>query len=248
MKTRTTITTIAAALACSAAAAGPAQAANPANPFDYKSAKFKVEVEGVQTTAWTHAHTKQFACDSNSKGEGTEVVRFASRPKVVQLFQIGNTTPLFRNGRRIDAAIDLLSTITRRGTLSDWGADVCSHGNGTGGETPPPPDCGTKRSKLYTDLRYSSAKKDFITLEQSLVVPLGPFRNCPVGGLAWPSFLDRTNRGEVGRRLPARALFGASRKHIVIATGRSERRDAEDWHRTTIRYSIALTRIGRVNR
>jgi hypothetical protein len=67
-------------------------------------------------------------------------------------------------------------------------------------------------------------------------------------GLAWPSFLDRTDSGEVGRRLPARALFGASRKHIVIATGRSERRDAEDWHRTTIRYSIALTRIGRVKR
>jgi hypothetical protein len=244
---RTTLTTLAALAACAFVAA-PAQAANPANPFDYKSAKFKVEVEGVQTTAWTHSHTKQFACDSNSKGEGTEVVRFASKPKVVQLFQIGNTTPLFRNGRKIDAAIDLLSRITRRGTWSDWGADICSHGNGTGGETPPPPDCGTKRSKLYTDLRFSSAKKDFITLEQSLVLPLGPFRNCPVAGLSWPSFLDRTDKGEVGRRLPVRTLFGRNRKHIVVVTARKEHRDAEDWYRTTIRYSIALTRIGAVKR
>jgi hypothetical protein len=49
-------------------------------------------------------------------------------PPVVQLFQIGNTTPLFRNGRKLDAGLDLLSTITRRGTRSDWGADVCFYG------------------------------------------------------------------------------------------------------------------------
>ena len=241
MRTKiTTITALAGVLALGAAAA-PAQAM-----FGYKAATFRVEVQGVQTNAWKTDHANQGGCDADMKGEGTEVVRFSSKPKIVKAYTFTGSSPQFLGtGRKFNKDIDLISKITRRGTMSVSGGRVCSYGDGTGSQ-PPPPDCGTKYSKMYAELNYVYGKRDFLTLEQSLVVPLGPFRNCPSGAGAWPSLLDRTAKGPVGRQLPQRDLFGPMRQHVIRAAAREEATSGDHWHQTTIQYTVKLTRIGKV--
>jgi hypothetical protein len=238
-----TIAAIAAAAVAACLSAAPADAA-----FQYRSAKFKLEIEGVQTNSWSQSHAKQGPCDFDVKGQGTEVVHFRSIPAVVDIAQFMGTTPLIKVGKRYGVPFDLDAKITRRGVLTMANGEVCSSGDGTGGKTPPAPDCGTKRSRFYADLRYSSRAKDLLLMDQSLVVPLGTFRNCPSGPGSWPSILDRANSREVGQRLPVRDLFGPNRKHIVLVAARESRTAGDTHHTTTIRYSIALTRIGEVRR
>ena len=242
---RSKITTIAALAGLLTLGAG----ATPAHAmFGYKAATFKVEVQGVQTNAWKTDHANQGGCDADMKGEGTEVVRFHSKPKLVKAYTFTGSRPMFLNtGKKFDRYIDLISKITRRGTMTVSGGKVCSYGDGSGGQEQPAPDCGTKYSKWYAELNYSSIKRDFLMLEQALVVPLGPFHNCPNGSGSWPSLLDRTQkRGEVGQRLPQRDLFGPNRQHVIRAAAREEATSEDHWHQTTIQYTIKLTRIGRV--
>ena len=183
------LTTRVALLAAATTLAAGAATAEAKTPFVQKG-KFRVQVEGVQKTTWQHQHVKQFDCDSNSSGSGTEKVRFKSKPKVVSIFKFGRSTPTILQGRSGNAILDLRSKITRNGTRTDSGGKVCSYGDGNGA-APKAPDCGTKRSVLYADLDYLHGRKDVIGLDQSLAVPLGPFYNCPVGGTSWPSLLDR---------------------------------------------------------
>lgn len=239
---KTPITLIAAA-AAACLAAGPADAA-----FQYRAAKFKLEIEGVQTNSWVTSHAKDGPCDFDIHGEGTEVVRFHSVPTVVDIAQFMGTTPLIRVGKRYGVPFDLDAKITRRGVLTMANGEICSSGDGTGSVSPPAPDCGTKRSTFYADLRYSSRRKDLLFMDQSLVAPLGPFRHCPNGPGSWPSILDRANGREVGRRLAPSDLFGPDGKHIVLVAARESRAGGDTHHTTTIRYSIALTRIGKVRR
>lgn len=240
---KTTIAILAAAAAGVALAAAPAHAA-----FGYKAATFKLEVEGVQTNSWSTNHVKQGRCDADMRGQGTEVVRFRSRPAVAHIAVFGGTTPLIRTGKRFGVPFDLDATITRTGVMTVGEGEPCSAGDGTGGEAPRAPDCGTKRSTFYADLTYSTRRKDFIRLEQSIVAPLGPFRRCPAAGRSWPTILDSANYREVGQRLPIADLLGRDRKHIVIATARESRASGDTQYTTTIRYTIALTRIGAVRR
>jgi hypothetical protein len=216
-------------------------------PF-VQQGKFRVQVEGVQKTTWQHQHVKQFDCDSNSAGSGKETVRFRSKPEVVKIFKFGKSTPIVMQGKKGSAILDLRSKITRNGTRTESGGKVCSYGDGTG-SAPKPPDCGTKRSTLFADLEYFSGRKDVIGLQQSPVVPLGPFHNCPVGGTAWPSLLDRdVNKSKsIGTRLPARDLFRYG-KHIVIGKGREKQVGAEDSSTTTIRWELTIKRLGRKKR
>jgi hypothetical protein len=208
----------------------------------FQTGRFRVELEGVQRTTWETHHVKQFACDVNIDGHGTETVRFRSRPAVLTVGSFGDSTPVLLIGRK-PAILDLRSRITRNGVLDSSGGEVCSYGDGTGG-APPPPDCGTKRSTLFAELTYDSQRPGVIGLDQALVTPLGPFRNCPSGGTSWPALFDHhvdTSR-MIGQRLPARELFHHG-KHIVIARGREQQNTAGDRSTTTIRWTLSLTRI-----
>ena len=232
------------ALAAGALTAAPAAAKTPF----VQQGKFRVQVEGVQKTTWTHQHAKQFDCDSNSVGSGKETVRFKSKAEVVKIFKFGRSTPIVMQGKRGKAILDLRSKITRNGTRTESGGKVCSYGDGNG-TAPKAPDCGTKRSVLFADLDYLSGRKDVIGLQQSLALPLGPFYNCPVGGTSWPSLLDRdVNKSrDIGTKLPARELFRYG-KHIVIGKGREKQANAEDSSTTTIRWELTLTRLGKKKR
>jgi hypothetical protein len=237
------ITRVALLAAATTLAAGAATA-EAKTPFLQKG-KFRVQVEGVQKTTWQHQHVKQFECDSNSVGSGTEKVRFKSKPEVVSIYKFGRSTPVVMQGKKGNPILDLRSKITRNGTRTESGARVCSYGDGNG-TAPKAPDCGTKRSVLYAELDYVFGRRDVIGLEQSLAVPLGPFYNCPVGGTAWPSLLDRDVKSSktIGTRLPARDLFRYG-KHIVIGKGREKQTGAEDSSTTTIRWELTLTRLGK---
>jgi hypothetical protein len=239
----TKITTIAALAGVLALGAGatPAQAM-----FGYKAATYRVEVQGVQTNAWKTDHVNQGGCDADMKGEGTEVVRFHSKPKLVRAFTFTGSRPTFMgSGKKFNNYIDLVSKITRHGTMTVSGGVPCSNGGGAE-STPNPPDCGTKYSTAYAELNYSSTKRDFITLEETIPA-LGPFRNCVSGSGSWPALLVTTlKHGDVGQRLPQRDLFGPNRLHIVRAAAREEDTTGDHWHQTTIQYTIKLTRIGKV--
>lgn len=231
---------VATTVALLGAAAPPADAASSR----FLSGKFKVELEGVQRTTWETHHTMQFECDSNSDGMGRETVRFRSKPAVVSVAAFGASTPIILQKRR-SAILDLRSKITRQGELTNYGGKICAYGDGTGA-TAPAHDCGAKSSTLYAELAYDGQRRGFIGLEQSLAVPLGPFLNCPVGGTAWPTLLDRniaTSR-MIGQRLPVRDLFKHG-KNIVIARGREVVSTGETTSTTTIRWTLSLTRVGK---
>jgi hypothetical protein len=218
--------------------AQPAAAAKP----HYVTGTFRVELEGVQKTTWEHKHEKQFECDSNSVGQGTETVRFRAKPVTAKISRFGSSAPLIQQGSHQGADLALRSKITRQGTLEDRGAEVCADGDGTG-DTPPPPDCGTKSATLWANLDYASGRRDVIALDQSDPTPIGVFHNCPVGGTAFPLLLDRVEGAQIGRRLPARDLFSHG-KHILIAQGREVSDTGEDRSTTTVRWTLSVTRVG----
>jgi len=86
-------------------------------------------------------------------------------------------------------------------------------------------------------------EKSLISAEQTLFVPLGPFYNCPVGGTSWPSLLDRTDRGAVGKRYSPKKLFSKKRKkHVIEAAGREEVTTGEDQSVTTMHWYVTLKR------
>jgi hypothetical protein len=231
---------VAAAL-LSVGVAAPADAA-----FKVRNGTFKVEIEGVQTNSWTHSHTKKFDCDSNSKGSGTEVIRFKSKPKKLRAIQVGAGSPFLMKAKgERDDMIDLTSKVTRRGERTHWGAKVCSYGDGTGGQQPPAKDCGTKRlDGLSVEVDYSRQRRGFMYLEQTLAVPLVGFKNCPSAGISWPSLLERDSKGrEIGRKLPFNSLF-THKKNIIRGAGREVRNDGETQSTTTIEWTISLTRVG----
>ena len=238
-RTTRTILPLAMAVAAALGAAVPADAASR-----FQTGKFKVELEGVQKTTWQTKHVKQFDCDVNIDGQGTETVRFRSRPAVVTVARFGASTPILMIKRK-QAILDLRSRITRQGAIETSGGKVCSHGDGTGG-TPPSPDCGTKRSTLFAELTYDARHKSLIGLEQSLAMPLGPFRNCPASGTSWPSLLDYDGPRSrmIGQRLPVRSLFRHG-KNIVIGRGRDVQANGGDSSTTTIRWTLSLTRLGK---
>lgn len=240
-RNRTLARTVAlATTALSLVLAGPAAA--EAASASFQTGKFRVELEGVQRTTWETHHVKQFDCDVNIDGHGTETVRFRSRPAVLTVTSFGSSTPVLLIGRK-PAILDLRSRIARNGVLDTSGGEVCSDGDGTGG-APPPPDCGTKRSTLFAELTYDSQRPGVIGLEQAAAMPLGPFHNCPSGGTSWPSLFDHhvdTSR-MIGQRLPVRDLFRHG-KHIVIGRGTERQNTVEDRSTTTIRWTLSLTRI-----
>ena len=107
---RKTTTAIALAAALAAAAGpGTAHAAKP-NANGLKTAFFKVTVDGVQTTTWKTDHKGKGGCDQDAWGNGTEKVRFTSRPTTVRALDAGGPQrsladhPAFDRGRQARAA------------------------------------------------------------------------------------------------------------------------------------------------
>jgi hypothetical protein len=230
------IAVLAAALAAAAALPASAQA----GPVEVQTGRFKLELEGVQRTTWTTRHAAQFECDVNIAGSGRETIRFRSKPVVVDVRAIGRNVLILR-GRR-PATLDVDATITRDGAVSVDGRPDCADGDGGGGP-PPASDCGTKRSRGWVEVRYLAPRRALVGLAPVLAAPLGPFATCPASGAAWPTLLTRGDRDRpIGQQLPVRDLFGHG-KSIVVGRGGERLDDGETQSATTIRWSLAFTRV-----
>lgn len=224
-------------LAATAAATAPVAAAAPLP--EVHTGMFRVELEGVQRTSWTHDWTTTEGCDVTVNGSGSETIRFRAKPVTVKATWIGETR-VFTRGTKT-AALDLAATIARQGR-EQAGGEICSYGDGDA--QPVVPDCGTKRSRLTVDLDYASRRSDLMAIRTDTDVPLGPFRACPSGGVSWPSLLDShpVTYKPVGAELPIADLFRYG-KNIVIARDRAEQDGDGARSTTTIRWTLSFTRL-----
>jgi hypothetical protein len=236
-----------ASLACLALAAGAVAAGSAdAKPFGFKTAKFRIEVSGVQTTAWkVDQPTSNGTCEVGYKGNGTEVVRFASKkPLVATATSYSASDPSFRVGKQFNAILSMPGKVTRHSDFSMWGTD-CTDGDGKGGKTPDPPDCGQKKTTVDGEVKFENGRLMVDDPPSDLFVPLPLFRNCHVEGTAFPDLLWRTGGNAIGKPLSGRKLF--SRKSRTITVGRRDvYQDAHAWHETTLKYTVSLTRVGKV--
>jgi hypothetical protein len=238
------ITTLAClAVACSGLSVSPAAAKTG---FGFKTAKFRIQVQGVQTTAWKSDHSiSSTACGTAYKGDGTEVVRFASKPVVATATSYSASDPSFRVGKRFGAILQMPGKVTRHSNFAQWGAS-CTDGDGRGGKTPPPPDCGQKKIAIAGEVKFNGGRL-MVDDPSDLVVPLPAFRNCHVDGTAFPQILWRSGKNAIGKPLTGRQLFDGRKARTITVGRREEYRSPKDWHETTLKYTVTLTRISAVS-
>ena len=240
---RTKMTTLAClVLAGGALAVPPAQAKTG---FGFKTAKFRIQVHGVQTTAWKSEHQIGTAgCEVGHKGDGTEVVRFASKPIVATATSYSADDPSFRVGNKLGAVLEMPGRVTRHSNYKLW-ANPCTDGDGRGGRTPPPPDCGQRSITVDGEVKFNRGRL-MVDDPSDLVIPLPVFRNCMVDGTAFPGMLWRAGKNAIGKPLTGRQLFRGSRTRTITVGRRDVYQDAERWHETTLTYTVTLTRISTV--
>jgi hypothetical protein len=216
--------------------------AAPATADALETQRFLVSVKGVQTTAWSYEWPGSGPCDPPMKGNGTEVVRFASRkPKVVEATRFSRDYVQFGTGLTA-GVLGAGAKVTRKAVQVD-GPSPCG---GTGGPWEPiPPDCGTKRGSLDLRLSYEGfAKPRGVKLRNANPVP-DMFENCAVNGISFPTLLDKTGNGnDIASDWPVREIMdGRAGKTIVIGRGRNVVEDAVSRQETTIRWEVSFRRL-----
>ena len=224
--------------------AAPASAKTPT--FGFKTAKFRVSVSGVQTTAWKAHHEIDGQCDAGYKGDGTEVVRLPGKPFTATVTSYDKNNPMFRVGKKFNAELHWNAKVTRRATWQQWDSGTpCSYGDGKGGTQPPAPDCGQRTLSVWGELRFLQGRL-LVDDGDDLVVPIPAYRNCHVWGTAYPEMLWRGGKNAVGKPLTARQLWTGPKTRTITVGRREVVQDADHWHETTIKYTITLTRLTKV--
>lgn len=242
------ITKIACLAAAAAAVGGTVAlpAAAGAKGFGFKQAKYRIEISGVQTTAWKVDSPIKFDCDVGSKGDATEVVRFSTPSFAATVTSYDKANPTFMIGRKFGAERRFNAKVTRRSNFKQWTVKACADGDGTGGQAPPAPDCGQKNLLFYAQLRFSQGRLMIDDGDDDLLVPMPGYRNCVIGGTAFPNFLWRGGKHAVGKPLTGPQLFRGPQQRTITVGRRDVYQDAERWHETTIRYTVTLTRLTKV--
>jgi len=221
--------------------AGAAQAAQPT----FKQAKFKVEVEGVQTNKWGTSHVDPPGtgpCGVNFYGNGTEVVRFkTNRPGTLTIMDTGRAAPfVLVDNRKLRAT----ARITRKGIMRLFQAEpgFCSDGTGQGAQPPKPEDCGTKTYNLW--FLEVGVLRNRIEMDNQ-VAPLGPFLNCPSGGVSFGSMLNKFQHKGLNPKFPTDDMLERDdhKQWIIPASGNYRQKNADGESFTTLRWQIKLTRI-----
>ncbi len=241
---RSKITTVACAALLGGVLAGPP--ADAKTGFGFRTATFRIQVQGVQTTAWKANHPLGRAlCDTGYKGDGTEVVRFASKRMLASATSYNVDDPSFRVGTAFGAVLAMPGKATRHSNFMQWGTP-CTDGDGKGGKTPPAPDCGRRRITVDGEVKFNRGRLTVDEPPNDLFVPLPTFVNCHVEGTAFPSLLWRGGKNAIGKPLTGRQLFGGPKTRTITVGRREVYRDAESWHETTLKYVVTLTRVSKV--
>ena len=241
---RIAITAISLAAAL-AAAAGPATADAAKPRAGMKTAFFKVTVDGVQTTTWKTDHKGSGGCDQAAWGNGTEKVRFTSRPTTVRAVTLkGLNAPLLTTPKSIvDVKLGLRGRVTRQGVMDGEPGGQC--GGAGGGSIPR--DCGAKSFrgvKLPLAYQLGTRGKDHLALR---AVPIqDPFLNCPSGGSAFPTLVGTREGAPMPAALPRSELFDRKLgKIIVIARGQESETAGEHTYLTKVRWVVTFERVGK---
>ena len=242
---------IASALALCAivAAALPAPAGAVSSGNGYQSARFKIEIKGVQDTIYKRTHAAENSCDINDFSTSRERLSFRSVKPVVVFasYMRGETNPrFFRTGRQL--GIPTVATVERSFTPAIAQPAVPCEDNGgpDDGYHPTPPDCGTKVVKPWVvNLQYALRKKNGLLL--SAEGGEDPFENCPGTSPMFP-ILQVEGSGHKGKYITADLspdeLFDPEfEKWISVAEG-TAKNSGKDWRTTTtVRWEVSFTRL-----
>jgi hypothetical protein len=228
------------ALALALVAAAPAGAAT-----GVRSAELTVQLQGVQKTTWEKHHLPEGGCDVPIDGSGSETYRFRSAKLRVRAYSTSAGVVL--SGLEGEPLVRLSGSVQRQGTVVVGPGEVCSYGDGTGeAPTPVPPDCGTRKIRSTAAIGFAGRPNDLVVIAPGLGLPKDPFLNCPIGSSSqFPDMLafDDASR-HIGRRLPARDLFGYG-QNIVVARGTRTQKGGETTSSTSIRWTATFTRVKR---
>lgn len=243
MRTRTLITAAVATLAtCGAATAVPAQAI-----VKQKRAYFTATITGLQTTKWSSKSGTYTDCNgtSQTKGEGTEVLRFSSKSvEKITYFGFGSRTPTVDyNGWFSSPSMDLgFSTLakaklTRHGQyVTSWSGGWC---RGPHSEFSDVSGCGQRTGSV--DVTYNPTSRGKVEVDARTVTGLEPFDDCPI---ATPDGVSQAGWTLATGKLSSKLIFG-KRKKIVVTGGKTYRRDEAEpgvHALSTTYFKLTLTR------
>lgn len=242
--TRTGLVALAAALAIGAAAA-PAGAAPSGNGF--KTAEFKVSVEGSQSVIWKKHREDEGYCSVSYDATGSEKVRWRT-PRAVKVsafmapgsksptFVIGDGPPFFNTRAKVT-----------RNVAEKFGPqdplEECPGGGGGG--TPTKLDCGTRTVDWEMNFGF-----DFYDDEEVFLAghpAPDPFAKCPgVGSDGFSKIVGQSGTGGVRKlpKLPSKELFDPEiGKLIVLGKGSKKVSGSEYSSQGKSRWNITFKRI-----
>jgi hypothetical protein len=206
---------------------------------------FKVTIEGYQNNRWDFHHVAESNCDQTVQSSGYERQSFATRkPVTLEVLRIGDA--LTFGTRRSDAGgINLRVRIDRGATHTASPLDPsCTDGNGGGAEPAPKQDCGVRYTHRDVLLEWWHVRRRAgLTLDTGTpIVPLTPYRNCPVGGSSFPQLLETVSGRQIISPAEAADLFDpAFKKHVLLGNGRDHNSTTDGSATTTIHWAVTLT-------
>lgn len=242
---------IAAALAFCAAIATVAAFASKASAETYgngfQMAKFKIEIEGEQTTTWHKAVEAADECSTSDHSFGREKLNFELKEPIyiTATHMPGEFNPQMFGGTQIE--FPAVAKVERHYTPVISGPAKECEDNGGGAEVTPP-DCGTKNIKNWAvDLQYAREKKNALLLSGSSSVE-DPYVNCPGSSLATFPWLIVEKSGNKGKYIYAEVtqdeLFDPKfQKWIAIGHGTAKDHGNGWFAKTDITYSISFKRL-----
>ena len=240
--------------------AGAAQAAKPKVPKAPKAATFKATLKGSQVTTWSYhvADNPDDACDAAQNGDGSQMIRYATRPTKVMVFK-GNR--LFGGRTTITPILTANTTVEREGDYKasyPTGGDC--PGDFSGDDLAPlvPHDCGTRTGVSHLMLTTRPRDVD----EDDLLVPLVPqkdvlffdgdldgitldYEDCPwwIGGPADGPSDSQLFAG--WERLKESRFFDRRRKVITLSGDETKTYKANGFTgKTIMTWNLRLQRIG----
>lgn len=234
-----------AALAVVAAFTTKASAATYGNGFQV--ARFKIEIDGTQTSTWHRAVEAENECEVSDHSFGREKLRFqTTKPIYITATHMpGEFNPQMFGGRQL--GIPTTAKIQRSFTPVITGPARTCEENGGGAEATKP-DCGSRVVKPWTlNLQYASDKKNALLLS-SESTDKEPYASCPGSSLSSFPWLIVEGSGHKGKYIYAEVsqdeLFDPNfQKWIAIGHGSAKDSGNGWWAKTDITYSVSFTRL-----
>jgi hypothetical protein len=276
MKSITLITTICATALLAIAPSGAD--AKPAGGF--KQATFKATLSGSQATTWEYhkADDPNNRCDAGADGYGDQTIKFDAKrtfklnftaPPKGQANLFGTKGPPSVFSTPLFLPVD--ATAERNGDYSvhygQIAKDCPGLGNGGGGDTPTPRDCGVRNGGFQVRLFFHDPspdadlipvqrhlpEKNTLKLEGNVYEWLAgdgsastldfAYQNCPL--LLESSYVERA--GDIwtsGAHLSEKALFNGKRRKIVVSGHTIQKLGGgNSTGQTILAWNLRLTRV-----